>query len=66
MRALAREANIYALSGFAPGAAAAFADAHIRPVIGSLHELAEWDAYCSTSGWRRRAGSSGTSSGTRC
>jgi alanine racemase len=52
VRALAPEATIYALNGIAPGAAAAFADAHVRPVIGSMHELAEWDSFCTTSGWR--------------
>jgi alanine racemase len=52
VRALAPEATIYALNGLAPGAAPAFADAHVRPVIGSLQELAEWDAFCSASGWR--------------
>ncbi|HEY2137564.1 MAG TPA: alanine racemase [Xanthobacteraceae bacterium] len=52
VRALAPEATIYALNGLAPGSAAAFADAHVRPVIGSLQELAEWDVFCSASGWR--------------
>jgi len=52
VRALAPEANVYALSGLVPGAAAAFANAHIRPVIGSTQELAEWDAFCVMSGWR--------------
>ena len=52
VRALAPEATIYALSGLPAGAAAAFAQIHARPVIGSTHELAEWDAFCSTSGWR--------------
>jgi alanine racemase len=52
VRALAPEASIYALNGLPPGAAAAFARAHVRPVIGSLHELAEWDVFCATSGWR--------------
>ncbi len=52
VRALAPEATIYALNGMVPGAAAAFAEANVRPVIGSMHELAEWDAFCSSSGWR--------------
>lgn len=52
VRALAPEAAIYALNGMVPGAAAGFADANVRPVIGSMHELAEWDAFCSTNGWR--------------
>src|ERR1700761_9716460 len=33
VRALAPEATVYALSGLAPGAAAAFAQARVRPVI---------------------------------
>src|SRR5215813_6033254 len=52
VRALAPEATIYALNGLSPGSAAAFARAHIRPAISSLQELAEWDAFCTTSGWR--------------
>jgi alanine racemase len=52
VRSYVPEATVYALSGLPPGAAAAFAQAHVRPVIGSTHELAEWDAFCSTSGWR--------------
>jgi alanine racemase len=52
VRALAPEAAVYTLSGLPSGAAAAFADANVRPVIGSTHELAEWDAFCASSGWR--------------
>jgi alanine racemase len=51
-RALAPDATVYALNGLPPGSAAAFAEAHVRPAISSLQELAEWDAFCSTSGWR--------------
>jgi alanine racemase len=52
VRAVAPDATIYTLNGMMPGAAAAFAEARIRPVIGSMHELAEWDAFCATTGWR--------------
>ena len=52
VRALAPEATVYALSGLPHGNAAGFAEAGVRPVIGSTHELAEWDAFCTTSGWR--------------
>jgi len=52
VRALAPDATVYALNGLPPGAAAAFAEANVRPVIGSMHELAEWESFCSTSGWR--------------
>jgi alanine racemase len=52
VRAIAPNADIYALNGLAPGSAAAFADANVRPVIGSLPELTEWDAFCTVNGWR--------------
>jgi alanine racemase len=52
VRAVAPEAVIYVLNGVAPGGAAAFAHVDARPVIGSMQELAEWDAYCSVNGWR--------------
>ena len=42
---------IYVLDGLLPNTAAAFAEVNARPVIGSLVELAEWDAFCSGSGW---------------
>jgi alanine racemase len=51
LRAVAPEASIYVLNGLLPGTAAAFADARARPVIGSLVELAEWDAFCTTHQW---------------
>ena len=51
VRAIAPDAIVYALSGLPPGAAAAFADAHVRPVLGSVHELAEWDVFCVANGW---------------
>jgi alanine racemase len=35
-----------------PWTAAAYAEIHARPVIGSMVELAEWDAFCATNGWR--------------
>jgi len=52
VRALAPDATVYALSGLPPGAAAGFADARVRPVLGSLHEVAEWDVFCLANGWR--------------
>jgi alanine racemase len=52
LRAIAPDAEVYALNGLVPGSAAAFADANVRPVIGSLPELAEWDAFCTANGWR--------------
>ncbi len=51
VRALAPEAVIYVLNGIAPGMARAFADSYLRPVIGSMVELAEWDAFAATNNW---------------
>src|SRR4051812_11342144 len=51
VRAVTPEPTIYVLNGVMPGTAAAFADLHVCPVIGSLTELAEWDAFVSASGW---------------
>jgi alanine racemase len=52
VRALLPTATVYALNGLPPGAAPGFADANVRPVIGSLVEFAEWDAYCTANNWR--------------
>jgi alanine racemase len=52
VRAVAREAVIYVLNGFTGGGAAAFAQLHARPVINSVTELAEWDAFVATNSWR--------------
>ena len=51
LRAVASEAAIYVLAGLMPNTAAVFADLRARPVIGSLVELAEWDAFCSANQW---------------
>jgi alanine racemase len=52
VRAVAQEPTIYVLNGLMPNTASTFAALHVRPVIGGMTELAEWDAFCSTSGWR--------------
>lgn len=52
VRAVAAEPAVYVLNGVLPGTAAAFPEINARPVIGSLVELAEWDAFCSTNNWR--------------
>lgn len=52
VRAVAQNSAIYVLNGLLPGTAAAYADIHAQPVIGSLVELAEWDAFCSANQWR--------------
>jgi alanine racemase len=50
-RAVAPEAAIYVLNGILPGTAPAYADANVRPVIGSSAEFEEWQAFRSGSGW---------------
>jgi alanine racemase len=52
VRAAAPGAVIYVLNGFAPGTAPAFAEVNARPVIGSLAEFVEWDAYRTATHWR--------------
>jgi alanine racemase len=52
VRAVVAELAIYVLNGLLPGTTAAFADIQARPVIGSLVELAEWDAFCAANDWR--------------
>ena len=52
VRAVAAEPAIYVLNGLLPDTAAAYADLRARPVIGSMVELAEWDAFCAASQWR--------------
>jgi alanine racemase len=51
VRAVAPEAAIYVLNGAPAGTGPAFADAHARPVIGSLVELAEWDRFVAGANW---------------
>src|SRR6202035_3793589 len=50
-RAAIPSAAIYVLSGFFQNSGDAFAQIDARPVIGDLHELAEWDVFCRRSGW---------------
>jgi alanine racemase len=52
VRKAAPDATIYVLNGLAPGSAASFAELNARPVIGSLAEFVEWDAFRHASGWR--------------
>jgi alanine racemase len=51
VRAVAPGTVTYVLNGLLPGTAAAFAEIQARPVIGSLVELAEWDAFCAANQW---------------
>ena len=52
VRKVAPEPAIYVLNALLPWTAAAYAETQARPVIGSMVELAEWDAFCATNGWR--------------
>jgi alanine racemase len=54
-RAAAGDAAIYVLNGLLPGSAPAYAQADLRPVIGSRAELDEWNAFRVASGWRGAA-----------
>ena len=51
VRAAVSEPAIYVLNGLLPETAAGFADIRARPVIGSMVELAEWDAFCTANQW---------------
>ena len=52
-RAAAPQAAIYVLA-MLPGTLASFAEGNFRPVIGSIEELAEWEAF-RAGGWRGTA-----------
>jgi alanine racemase len=52
VRTVVPDHAIYVLNGLLPGTTPAYAESRVRPVIGSMVELAEWDAFCATSGWR--------------
>jgi alanine racemase len=51
-RAAVPSAAIYVLDGFFQNCGDAYAEIDVRPVIGDLNELAEWDVFCRRSGWR--------------
>jgi len=55
VRSAAADATVYVLNGVPPGTLPAFAESNLRPVIGSLAELDEWDAFRATTGWHGRA-----------
>lgn len=46
------DAVIYVLNGLTPASAPSYAQTNSRPVIGSLAEYVEWDAFRIASGWR--------------
>ena len=51
VRTRTREATIYVLNGFSPEAAGAFVTLKLQPVINSMTELAEWDAFTIANNW---------------
>jgi alanine racemase len=52
VRAVAAAPAVYVLNGLMPGTTHAYAELNVRPVIGSLVELAEWDAFVAAQQWR--------------
>lgn len=52
LRSRAREAAIYVLNGFLPESGSGFIEIGARPVINSMTELAEWDAFVAEHNWR--------------
>lgn len=51
VRTTAPSASIYVLDGFFSGTGDQFTAINCMPVIGDMGELAEWDAFRSTTGW---------------
>jgi alanine racemase len=51
VRAVVEEPAIYVLNGLLPNTAAIYPELRARPVIGSMVELAEWDAFCLGQNW---------------
>ena len=51
LRTQAPDAIIYILNGLIPDTAAAFAEAQLRPVLSSVEQIAEWNAFRAASGW---------------
>jgi alanine racemase len=52
VRACTEEATIYVLNGFSYEGSSAFVELRARPVINSMTELAEWDAFVAAHLWR--------------
>jgi alanine racemase len=50
VRTLVPDATVYVLNGLLPGTAPSYAQARLRPVLGSTEELAEWSAFCKAEG----------------
>ncbi len=51
VRAIASNATIYVLHGLYPGTGPLFAELNAQPVINSLVEMAEWDAFVASCQW---------------
>src|SRR5690349_22386107 len=51
VRAALPAVTIYTLDGFFQNTGDAYAKIDVKPVIGDLNELAEWDVFCRRSGW---------------
>jgi len=51
VRAIAPKVTIYVLHGLYSGTAPAFAEVNAQPVINSLIEMAEWDAFVTSHQW---------------
>ena len=51
VRAALPSVAIYVLDGFFQNTGESYAKIDVRPVIGDLNELAEWDVFCRRSGW---------------
>jgi alanine racemase len=52
VRACTEEATIYVLNGFSYEGSSAFVEIRVRPVINTMTELAEWDAFVTSHLWR--------------
>ena len=52
VRSRAKDATIYVLNGCSPEDSPAFVEINARPVINSMTELAEWDAFVATHNWQ--------------
>jgi alanine racemase len=52
VRAKAKQATIYVLHGFTQQGAENFIELAVRPVINSMTELAEWDAFVAARAWQ--------------
>lgn len=50
LRTVLPEATVYVLNGLHPGTAAVFRDIDVEPVLGSLAEIEEWDAFARAAG----------------